>query len=89
MSHQLGAANFLKRYITFPDITPFTVAAFAAEKITIPNPSTFVEKLHLLKDDPSNIDFISDFDYTLTKFRHFNKQCDSLFGMWTSSPALP
>lgn len=31
---------------------------------------------------PKQLEFISDFDYTITKFRHDGKQCDSLFGMW-------
>ena len=83
------SANFMKRYITFPHIPPFSTAPFLSEKITIPNISNFVWKLHHLKKNPSEIEFISDFDYTITKYRHENQQCDSLFGMWTRCHSLP
>lgn len=76
------ATNFLSSYILFPNLKQPLVAQFANEKITIPNPSTFYTKFANIRMCPKELEFISDFDYTITKYRHDNRQCDSLFGMW-------
>ena len=82
------SANFGKKYLYFKHIKPPIVAPFVSEKITIPNPSKFVAKVNHLRENNDEIEFISDFDYTLTKFRHAGKQCDSLFGMWVRGDYL-
>lgn len=82
-------SNFLKNFMKFEHIKPPLVAPFLPEKITIPNPSSFVSKLNHLRQHNHDIEFVSDFDYTLTKFRHAGRQCDSLFGMWVRGDHLP
>lgn len=72
------APQFLKRYLKFENIPKPKIAPFVHEKITIPNPSSFVQKINNLRYDFSedfgnehkSIEFISDFDYTITKYRH-------------------
>lgn len=82
-------ANFLKPYLQITPSLTVQEADFTHEQITIPKISRFVRKLQRLRSSPTEIEVVSDFDYTLTKYRHNNKQCDSLFGMWTKSDAIP
>ena len=82
--------QFLKRYLLFENLKPCKIAPFAPETITIPNPSAFVEKINRLRYNfrqgesgaDKSIDFISDFDFTITKYRHENSWCDATFGIW-------
>ena len=83
------ATNFLANYIHFPKVQSPIIASFIKEKITIPNPDQFHRKFTNIRNNSKQLEFISDFDYTITKYRHEGKQCDSLFGMWTKGDFLP
>lgn len=91
MPQTSDATHLLQKFIHFSKLSPSKIAPFTPEKITIPNPSAFVDKINRLKYDlpngsiahPKNsIDFIADFDYTITKYQHENQMCDSTFGIW-------
>ena len=45
------APQFLKRYLLFEHLPQPVIAPFIAEKIHIPNPSLFVEKINKLRYD--------------------------------------
>ncbi len=72
----------MAQYLNFPNLKQPLLAPFMREKITLPNPSKFYTKLNNIRNNSKELEFISDFDYTITKFRHNNRTCDSLFGMW-------
>lgn len=83
------ATNFMAKYIRFKQVQPPIVAPLMKEKITIPNPDRFYAKFSNMRNNAKELEFISDFDYTITKYRHENMQCDSLFGMWTKGDFIP
>lgn len=83
------ATNFMAQYIRFPNLNSPIVAEFLREKITLPNPQLFYTKLNNIRNNSKQLEFVSDFDYTLTKYRHNNRHCDSLFGMWIRGDYLP
>jgi hypothetical protein len=70
-------------------VKPPIIAEPCAENITIPHIHSFCEKILKLKNENNNIECITDYDHTLTKFKYQGKRCDSLFGMWVANQNLP
>lgn len=60
----------MRSFIKLPLTRPPPIASFNhEEKITFPNQERLIYKILKLREQPSQVDVIADFDHTLTQHR--------------------